>query len=207
MYALDSHEEIDNPLIWPILSILEEQPNDWKVHTLAAKLKEQGLMHGLDNNSDLDLFKRNFLMMNALYQLQEILMPKQWLQVEAMDIRLMWHGHATGFDDHEIEVDDPLREYYMDWSHYEANQEEVKLLLNTFWKRYKRHIGSSVTPIKRLKALRILELDETATSKDIRRQWRKLALKWHPDRPDGDPQRFRAACEAWNSLREMDTQL
>ncbi|MDF4599355.1 DnaJ domain-containing protein, partial [Vibrio parahaemolyticus] len=36
---------------------------------------------------------------------------------------------------------------------------------------------------------------------EIRRQWRKLALRWHPDRENGDAERFRVLCEAWNVLR------
>ena len=52
-------------------------------------------------------------------------------------------------------------------------------------------------------ALRVFELDESATPRDIRKQWRRLALKWHPDRPEGDAARFREVCEAWQSLRDI----
>ena len=51
-------------------------------------------------------------------------------------------------------------------------------------------------------ALKVFELDETATDRDIRKQWRKLALKWHPDRDQGNAERFREVCEAWQTLKE-----
>ncbi len=64
---------MENPLLWPILEVLRKKPSDWKVHTLAAHLNELGFMPILDASPDKDLFKRNFLIMNALYQLQETL--------------------------------------------------------------------------------------------------------------------------------------
>ncbi len=120
---------MENPLLWPILEVLRKQPSGWKVHTLAAHLGEQGFIYELDPLPEKDLFKRNFLIMNALYQLQETLYPDNWLQVEAMDIVLMSSHACAG---HTIDVDDPLREYYVQWQNYEANEGEVKRLLNEF---------------------------------------------------------------------------
>jgi curved DNA-binding protein CbpA len=51
-------------------------------------------------------------------------------------------------------------------------------------------------------ALACFELDETATPKEVRKTWRRLALKWHPDRPGGDTDKFRLYCEAWSLLKE-----
>ncbi len=92
----EQRDDIDNPLIWPILSVLEASPQSWKVHYLMAELQKNTIMDHLDDDPQLDLFKRNFLIMNALYQLQEMLLPQQWLQVESMDIRLMWRGAGSG---------------------------------------------------------------------------------------------------------------
>ena len=55
---------------------------------------------------------------------------------------------------------------------------------------------------EKLTAGKVFELDETATDRDIRKQWRKLALKWHPDREQGNAERFREVCEAWQTLRD-----
>ncbi len=137
---------MENPLLWPILEVLKQQPSGWKVHTLAAHLSELELVPVLDDAPEKDLFKRNFLIMNALYQLQEILYPQKWLQVEAMDIVLMPMFRNAN---HVIDPDEPLRDYYTNWTHYEASEGEVKRLLNEFWTRYRRFVGGkrSVTSI------------------------------------------------------------
>ncbi|SKA62216.1 DNA-J related domain-containing protein [Enterovibrio nigricans] len=198
----EQRDEIDNPLIWPILSVLEASTQSWKVHYLMAELKKKTIMDHLDDDPQLDLFKRNFLIMNALYQLQETLLPQQWLQVESMDIKLMLRGVGSGFVQHEVNREDPLREYYMDWTNYDSQIEDVRELLASFGKRYQRHVGHcSETTVERRNALIALGLSEKASDNEIRRQWRKMALKWHPDRPEGDAAKFRTMCEAWQSLR------
>ncbi|BDR19845.1 TPA: DNA-J related domain-containing protein [Vibrio diabolicus] len=196
--SIETHA-IENPLLWPMLEILRKQPSDWKVHTLASKLSEQGYISKLDDSPDKDLFKRNFLIMNALYQLQETLYPDAWLQVEAMNIQLMSSLEASR---HIVDINDPLREYYLDWRNYEADEDEVRRLLNEFWTTYQKFIGgSSVASVDKTKALSLFELNPDATPAEIRKQWRKLALRWHPDRENGDAERFRILCEAWNVLR------
>ncbi|MFV0449223.1 MAG: DNA-J related domain-containing protein [Vibrio sp.] len=189
---------VENPLLWPILEVLKRQPSGWKVHKLAAHLSELDLMPTLDEAPEKDLFKRNFLIMNALYQLQETLYPKQWLQVEAMDIILMPMFRNAS---HTIDREDPLREYYCQWEHYEASEGEVKRLLNEFWTRYRKFVGGS-KDLNRQQALRLFELNDDATHFEIRKTWRKLALRWHPDRDNGNADKFRILCEAWNILRQ-----
>ncbi|NGZ13625.1 DnaJ domain-containing protein [Vibrio aestuarianus] len=190
---------MENPLLWPMLEVLRKQPSGWKVHTLAANLSELGFMPVLDDSPEKDLFKRNFLIMNALYQLQETLYPEKWLQVEAMNIMLMPAQRAIHC---EIDLDDPLREYYTQWHNYEANEGEVRRLLNEFWTRYRKAVGgTNDLNMNRMNALKLFKLPAEATQLDIRRTWRKLALKWHPDRDNGNAETFRVLCEAWNVLR------
>lgn len=190
---------MENPLLWPILDVLRKQPSGWKVHTLASHLGDLGYIPLLDPLPEKDLFKRNFLIMNALYQLQETLYPDNWLQVAAMDIVLMSSHHASG---HEVDHQDPLRDYYIQWHNYEADEGEVKRLLNDFWSKYRHFVGShNGKDMDREKALRLFELPYDSSQSEIRRTWRKLALKWHPDRESGNSERFRILCEAWNVLR------
>ncbi|MBW3696259.1 molecular chaperone DnaJ [Vibrio sp. T187] len=190
---------MENPLLWPILEVLRKKPSGWKVHTLSAHLNELGLVPILDVVPEKDLFKRNFLIMNALYQLQETLYPDNWLQVCAMDIVLMPSHQASS---HAVDHEDPLRDYYVHWHNYEAEEGEVKRLLNEFWSRYRKFVGSTNgADMDRAKALSLFELPHDATQPDIRKRWRKLALKWHPDRDSGNTDKFRVLCEAWNVLR------
>ncbi|OAN18040.1 molecular chaperone DnaJ [Photobacterium jeanii] len=198
---IEQYSEYDNPLIWPMISILKQQPSGWMIHTLADELKQRGILSQLDENAEKDLFKRNFLLMNALYQLQEMLLPKQWLQAQAMDICLMAN---TSSHEHQIDNDDPLRSYYLDWQNYDADTDTIQSLLSSFWRRYQSHIGNNPSPSSlqaRPEDLALFDLPHDASSAQIRRQWRKLALRWHPDRPNGDAEKFRDICEAWQRLQ------
>lgn len=190
----------DNPLIWPLLTLLKSSRQSWKVHHLASELQTKGLMHDLDPMPEKDLFKRNFLLMNALYELQNMLMPRQWLQVKAMEIQIFRVIPANADIAHIR--DGALREYYLDWSNYDASVNVVREMLESFWSSYQQFIGVNAQLMHKGHALKVFELDETATDKEIRKQWRKLALKWHPDRDDGDVERFREVCEAWQTLRD-----
>ena len=202
-----SHQDIspqfqahmENPLLWPIMEVLKQKPSGWKVHTLAAHLNELGLVPVLDLVPEKELFKKNFLIMNALYQLQETLYPDSWLQVQAMDIELMNGRYHSST--HTIDLEDPLRDYYINWLNYEADEGEVKRLLNEFWTRYKKFVGGSETDMDRTRALNLFELPLDATQHDIRKRWRRLALRWHPDRDEGNTAKFQTLCEAWNVLR------
>lgn len=191
----------DNPLIWPVLSVLQASNQSWKIHHLATELQNRGLIHQLDENPGNDLFKRNFLLMNALFELQEMLLPKQWLQVKAMEIQIF--RLVPSNVNLLIMEETSLREYYLDWNNYDTSENVVRELLEAFWSSYKSYIGLNVNLMHKGHALRVFELDESATPRDIRKQWRRLALKWHPDRPEGDAARFREVCEALQSLRDI----
>ncbi|UXA00182.1 DNA-J related domain-containing protein [Vibrio splendidus] len=192
-------KHMENPLLWPIMEVLKQKPSGWKVHTLAAHLNGLGFVPVLDAVPEKELFKKNFLIMNALYQLQEILHPDAWLQVQAMDIELMngrYHGSS-----HSIDHQDPLRDYYINWVNYEADEGEVKRLLNEFWTRYRKFVGGDELDMDRSRALNLFELPLDATHHDIRKRWRQLALRWHPDRDEGNTAKFQTLCEAWHVLR------
>ncbi|WP_083699938.1 DNA-J related domain-containing protein [Shewanella sp. UCD-KL12] len=190
----------DNPLIWPLLSLLQTSNQSWKVHHLAAELQSRGLMHDLDTDQQKALFKTNFLLMNALFELQEILLPELWLQVKAMEIQI-FKIIPTNLDS-SLREDDALREYYLNWLNYDTCPNIIQEMLESFWSRYEDYIGTSPNLMHSHQALSVFELDSNASDKQIRRQWRKLALQWHPDRPNGDAAQFRKVCEAWQTLRE-----
>lgn len=196
----DVETSSENPLIWPLLTIIKGSQQRCQIHHLATELQLKGLLPDLDKDANKALFKRNFLLMNALYQLQEMLLPEQWLQVQAMDIQLLAEPPA---DLALILTQDiALRSYYLDWSHFETSAENIEALFTDFWGRYEHSIGKPEHILDKAKALQIFELDSGASKQDIRRQWRKLALKWHPDRASGDALKFLQACEAWQVLRE-----
>lgn len=193
------HIKGDNPLIWPLLSLLQASNQSWKVHHLAAELQAKGLMQDLDNNPEKALFKRNFLLMNALFNLQSILLPNSYLHVKAMEIQIF--RILPSNLDQQLSTDDALRDYYLDWGNYDTCPNVIQEMLASFWSRYEDYIGANPTDMHHCRALSVFELNEDATDKDISKQWRRLALKWHPDREGGDAIKFKQVCEAWQTLR------
>jgi len=199
LLKINQEENKENPLIWPLLTVLRGTQQSHKVHDLASELQRQGLLPDLDSDANKALFKRNFLLMNALYQLQELLLPDDWLQVQAMDIQIL--PQLPSNIPLALEQDIALRSYYLDWSYFDTSSDEINAMFTSFWHRYGDYIGKSEHIFATAEALQVFELNRNASKQDIRRQWRKLALKWHPDRASGDAVKFREVCNAWQVLR------
>lgn len=49
---------------------------------------------------------------------------------------------------------------------------------------------------------KILGVSKTATDEEIRKAYKKLSMKYHPDRPDGDEEKFKLINEAYNILND-----
>ncbi|QLE08020.1 molecular chaperone DnaJ [Pseudoalteromonas shioyasakiensis] len=169
-----------NPLIDEIFYLLLEQPV-WKVHTLTSALSESGKIEQLDNDPQKDLFKRNFLVMNALYQLQTQLAPEQQLQIASLHIELVNEQISNALENH-----DPLRDYYLDWQNYDTTSDEIDAMLTDFWQRFSSYSPKRV--ILSLSQQQLLELQQAwqlptdFSEKQLQKRWRLLALKHHPDR-------------------------
>ena len=157
-----------------------EQPV-WKVHTLTSALSESGKIEQLDNDPQKDLFKRNFLVMNALYQLQTQLAPEQQLQIASLHIELVNEQISNALENH-----DPLRDYYLDWQNYDTTSDEIDAMLTDFWQRFSSYSPKRV--ILSLSQQQLLELQQAwqlptdFSEKQLQKRWRQLALKHHPDR-------------------------
>ena len=50
----------------------------------------------------------------------------------------------------------------------------------------------------------VLGLKKDATARDIRKAYRKLSVKYHPDKKTGDLKKFEAINEAYNVLSDPD---
>jgi DnaJ homolog subfamily B member 4 len=49
---------------------------------------------------------------------------------------------------------------------------------------------------------KILGVSRTATDEEIRKAYKKLSMKYHPDRPNGDEERFKQINEAYDVLKD-----
>lgn len=183
-----------NPLIAPLLALLQRADGSYKVHELMGALRQQGAIPQLADDEQLQLFRVNFLIMNALYQLQaELYEEGWWLVISTLDIRLEPLA-KTPEASHGFAIGENLRSYYLDWQvFWQTDRAEVEGLLNRFWRAYD---GEG----HKAEALALFELNEGASQEAIRRRWRELALQHHPDR-GGNAETFIRIRWAWQCLR------
>lgn len=183
-----------NPLIASLLALLQRADGSYKVHELMAALRLQGVIPLLADDEQLQLFRLNFLIMNALYQLQaELYEEGWWLVISTLDIRL--EPLASNADAGSALVrGEALRSYYLDWQvFWQTDREEVEALLGSFWRACERDEH-------RAEALTLFALPTGAQPDAIRRRWRELALQHHPDR-GGDADTFIRLRWAWEHLK------
>ena len=190
-----------NPLIPAILTVLRQQAlnpaaKPFGIHHLLSCLAQHPCLADLDESCELALFKKNFLLMNGLYQLQRSLWEEETLvlNIETLNLRLFCAGEQRS-GNALPDAADPMREYYLDWHHFhETTQKDVAALLQSFWSHLDQ--GSA-----RVEALQVLGLNETATESEIKIGYQRLAQQYHPDR-GGDAARFMEIRAAYEILRK-----
>ncbi|MGO3847202.1 MAG: DNA-J related domain-containing protein [Pseudoalteromonas prydzensis] len=186
-----------NPLIDEIFELILTQER-WMVHTLALKLQQQGSISTLDVQPERDLFKRNFLIMNALYQLQQQLQPAQHLAIASLQITL-----TDTAPHNSVQQLDPLRDYYLDWQNYETTSDEIEELLNDFWQRFASHKKPQQALDRKAydMLLHRWQLAKQCSLKDIHKRWRQLAMQYHPDKETGDTEKFKELKNEYEQLK------
>lgn len=185
-----------NPLVPLIRRHLRNSPEGLSEYQLLILLELDGLR--LDQEpgitAELLLFRKHFLVMNALYRLQPLLWDDgYYLSISALKIELQ------PMTTHVTETlpcragDQALRDYYLDWSQFErSSSASVEQLLSTFWQRY-------LAEDKKWEALAVLQLDSGCSWSEIRTAYRRLVALNHPDR-GGEGHRFRRVREAYELL-------
>ncbi|MEI5640169.1 MULTISPECIES: DNA-J related domain-containing protein [unclassified Pseudoalteromonas] len=185
-----------NPLVDAIFNLIC-QSEQLKVHTIAAELMRQQQLPQLDDDPNKDLFKRNFLIMNALYTLQgELAEQQQYLHVAALNVYLDKEPSQVN-----ISQSDPLREYYLDWQNYETSSAEVAELLDNFWRRFGQQ--QPLVSAKNVDIGAIAQrwgLPEHYDRAKLSKYWRRLALAHHPDKA-GDEERFKELQDEYEALK------
>lgn len=190
-----------NPLIAPIAQILRAHPEGMSEYQLMSQLEFSTLQVGVDAavSADLLLFRKHFLLMNALYRLQPILWEEGvYLQISALHIQLQPCPQRACQQGFSQQLPKPaggqaIRDYYLDWREFEqSNSASVEQLLDGFWQRY-------FNVDKRLAALAVFALDEDCSWSEIRSAFRRQAALHHPDR-GGDAEQFCRVRDAYELL-------
>ncbi len=184
-----------NPYKASILSLLRDCPLGLSEYDLIQRLQERDATFAFPGeDADLALFRKHFLVMNALYQLQTEMFDEGWyLSISPLDIRLI-PVQDSGLETLPTDgVSAPLRDYYLDWDVLDQTSSvDVEAMLRRFHERY-------LAIDRRLEALQTLALPADASWDSVRQAYRRLAAQHHPDK-GGDPARFRAIRGAYEIL-------
>jgi DnaJ-domain-containing protein 1 len=151
-----------------VLEILYAHPAGLSEHTF---LKALGFEDLLD---PLTLFRGHFQLFHVLYALRDRLWQEQNAHLCITPLRIALEPYQPG--QAALAEPDPLHAYYADLSHLEnTTTADVVKLLQQFWDGY----GSRD---RRQSALAVLELVDPVDFATIKRQYRRLAMRHHPDR-------------------------
>lgn len=185
-----------NPLIIPVLEILKTATDKIGEYDIIRRLEEQGMVFPGDNDSyNVAMFKKHFMTMNALYYLQQDLFEDgYYLNINALDITIEPLGRSTGQQSIIDAAEHNLRDYYLDWCHFDnTSEDEIKELLSNFWQMYSAQD-------KQRDALATLDLTSDASWSRVKRVYRRLVAEHHPDK-GGNDARFIEIREAYEVLK------
>lgn len=186
----------NNPLVPAVLQVLCERAGSLAIHQLLQQVKKRYTIPPLDSDAQVAVYKLNWLIMNALYQLQtDFYQQGYYLHISTLDI----HLEALS-DNANAEVkpssNEALRDYYLDWRRFsETSKEQVEDLLAGMW-RY------AISDEKAQNAYTILGLEPHTTIAQVRKRYRHLASRYHPDK-GGTAEEFMQVREAYEIIMKM----
>ncbi|HSB95804.1 MAG TPA: DNA-J related domain-containing protein [Spongiibacteraceae bacterium] len=194
---MSAAEQSLNPLLPAVLQLLRAATTGISEYDLLKQLEALGVdFSTLSREPDLLLFQKHFLLMNALYRLQDMLWCEEriWLTITPLQIILEASAELASSRALSAAGSTALRDYYLDWNQLGATDSAaVTVLLNGFWQRF--HALDA-----RADALLALQLEADANWTQVQQQYRRLAAATHPDR-GGDGAQFLAVREAYEILR------
>ncbi len=187
---------MDERLTTHLVAILEAHPEGLGEHRVMRLLGEAGIepFTALDFHDPLALFQAHFLLFHLLYRLRDHFHQQRRGHLEIHTLAIRLGPYRRGVE--ALTADDPLRRYYLDLEHLRAvDRTAVEALLARFWHR----LAGQGDEEARRRALAELELSEPVTLEEIRRRYRQLAARHHPDR-GGDATRMQRLNAAWRVL-------
>lgn len=174
--------------------LLGEYPDGLSEQALLQylRLPPYELMPVLSPGDSLGLFQSHFLLFHTLYRLRDRLRGEQLGELEISPLVIRVRSYVQG--EAALDEVDPLREYYLDLEQLHATDAEaVEQLLSGFWQQ----LGAED---EKTQALTTLLLQEPVTLNEVKAQYRRLAMQYHPDR-GGDAARMHELNHALSILQ------
>lgn len=175
--------------------LLRRTPGGISEHDLIRHLRSEGCsdIPEIERRDLYGLFRTHFRLFHVLYGLRDRLRAAHSAELLLDPTRFRLAPWRPGTE--ALDRPDTLAAFYADLSRLEATgPEDVARMVTGLQKRQYR-------AARRSDALAVLGLDDSAPADLIKRRYRQLAMRWHPDR-GGDAQHFRELQEAMNVLGE-----
>lgn len=119
-----------NPVLPQVLSELRQHPEGVSEYFLMRTLEEQHAFDDLDTGGVLALYRKHFIIMNALYDLQQVLWEEEQrvLEISPLHIEL----HKSQGDADRVQSDSLLSEYYLNWNNFDqTSADDVQRLMDS----------------------------------------------------------------------------
>lgn len=163
-----------------ILAVLRAHPDGLGEYELLKALEARGApgFTALDLRDPMALYRAHFMLFHCLYRLRQALVAETGESLDVHCLRIVLRPARPGSSDGSgIEQADPMQGYYLDLANLDGmDAEQVEALLSDFWRRFSR------PDERRREALQVLGLEDPVDEQRIRKQYRRLAQRHHPDR-------------------------
>ncbi|KKO45693.1 hypothetical protein WG68_09260 [Arsukibacterium ikkense] len=181
--------------------------------TADQSLTEQYLMSRLglklatdtDLSLDLQRFQQHFVLYHLLYRLQTAWLAtgEGFLSIGLAKVTLL--ETAVPASDELAKHNDNLsrREYYANWQNFYGMSEQLlDAYLQQFWQHYNKG-NLTAELISAEQAQQLLKLSPGFTLAELKKAYRSQALLLHPDRANGDAEKFRQIQQAYQQLLQQ----
>lgn len=201
---------------------LSEQEESFSEYELLTYLNKSNVFESLilskEENLNLTLFYKHFLIMNALYTLQDLLWENDKiiltvspLKIEkrSADSKILANDNMSLSKVGQGVIDPVLKEYYLNFDNvFSQSNESIGDLLSNFWMMFSRSpsVDGIVTSdnvrlsTEYIEKCRVLDIDPASTLVNIRKKYRIKIIASHPDR-GGKAEDFIAVREAYEYLK------
>lgn len=122
-----------NPVLPEVLSQLRRHPEGMTEYQLMQSLQRRRCFQDIDGDGMLALYRKHFLIMNALYDLQDVLWEEEHRVLDISPLHIELHARKGESGAGAPEWYPELSEYYLDWQWFESTTEsDVQALVDGF---------------------------------------------------------------------------